>query len=111
MKKFLIIMIMLCLTLSSLVLSPISALAESGNEVDLTCKSACLVDYASGNMLYSHNPKEHLPIASMVKMMTILLTLEQFDNGSINEDTLITTTENASSMGGSHMSITVQAIC
>lgn len=105
MKKFLIIMIMLCLTLSSLVLSPISALAESGNEVDLTCKSACLVDYASGNMLYSHNPKEHLPIASMVKMMTILLTLEQFDNGSINEDTLITTTENASSMGGSQVFI------
>lgn len=104
MKKTLILILLLCLTLSSLAFTPLQASAQ-GQEVDLTCKSACLVDYASGNILYSHNSKEHLPIASMVKLMTILLTLEQFDNGAITEDTLITTTENASSMGGSQVFI------
>ena len=79
--------------------------ASAEGEVDLTCKSACLVDYASGTMLYSHNPKLHLPIASMVKMMTILLTLEEFDKGTLTEDTMITTSENASGMGGSQVFI------
>ena len=94
---------MLCLLLTIFCASPCLSFAES--EVDLTCKSACLVDYESGTMLFSHNPKEHLPIASMVKMMTILLTLDEFDKGNLKEDTLITTTENASSMGGSQVFI------
>ena len=103
MKRFFIFGIMLCLLLTIFCASPCLSFAES--EVDLTCKSACLVDYESGTMLFSHNPKEHLPIASMVKMMTILLTLDEFDKGNLKEDTHITTTENASSMGGSQVFI------
>lgn len=105
MKKFLIISLMICLILPSLAFLPVENVAKADGEVDLTCKSACLVDYASGDMLYSHNPKEHLPIASMVKMMTILLTLEEFDKGTLTEETAITTSENASSMGGSQVFI------
>ncbi len=104
MKRFFIFSILLCILATTFCVSTFpSTLAES--EIDLTCKSACLVDYASGTMLYGHNPKEHLPIASMVKMMTILLTLDEFDKGNLTEETLITTTENASSMGGSQVFI------
>lgn len=59
MKRFFIFGIMLCLLLTIFCASPCLSFAES--EVDLTCKSACLVDYESGTMLFSHNPKEHLP--------------------------------------------------
>ena len=105
MKKNLILVIMVSLFLLTFIFSPTTALARAESEIDLTCKSACLVDYSSSTMLYGHNPKEHLPIASMVKMMTILLTLEEFDKGALTEDTMITTSENASGMGGSQVFI------
>ena len=104
MKRFFLFSLILCLLATSLAFSmPMVARAES--DVDITSKSACLVDYASGTLLYGHNPKEHLPIASMVKMMTILLTLDEFDKGSLTEETMITTSENASGMGGSQVFI------
>lgn len=104
MKKFLIICMLFCLLATTFCSSiGFSTFAES--EVELTSKSACLVDYYSGNVLFEKNSTEHLPIASMVKMMTILLTLEEIENGAITEDTLITTSENASGMGGSQVFI------
>lgn len=74
-------------------------------DITLNSKSACLVDYSSGQILFEKNATEHLPVASMVKMMTILLTLEQLDSGNLTLDTMITTSENASGMGGSQVFI------
>lgn len=105
MKRFFIFALLLCLLVPIIAFQSTSTIARAEGEVELTCKSACLVDYSSGKMLYTHNPKEHLPIASMVKMMTILLTLEEFDKGTLTEDTMITTSENASGMGGSQVFI------
>ncbi len=103
-KKIIVFSMMICILATTFCTSmQINSYAE--NDIDLTCKSACLVDYNSETMLYGHNQKEHLPIASMVKMMTILLTLDEFDKGNLTEDTMITTTENASSMGGSQVFI------
>lgn len=82
---------------------PILAFADSG--IDIASKSACLVDYSSGTVLYEKDATKHLPIASMVKMMTILLTLEEIEEGRLTEDTMITTSENASGMGGSQVFI------
>lgn len=82
---------------------PVFALADSG--MDITSKSACLVDFSSGQVLYEKDSTKHLPIASMVKMMTILLTLEEIENGSLTEETMVTTSENASGMGGSQVFI------
>ena len=73
--------------------------------IELESKSACLYDYSSGEILYEKDSTLHLPIASMVKMMTILLTLEEIESGNLTEDTMITTTENASGMGGSQVFI------
>lgn len=79
--------------------------ANADTDLDLTSKSACLVDYASGDVLFEKNSEAHLPVASMVKMMTILLTLEEIENGNLTEETMITTSENASGMGGSQVFI------
>lgn len=75
----------------------------AANDVAITSKSAFLVEASSGEVLFSKNETEHLPVASMVKMMTILLSLEELEEGNVALDTLITTTENASSMGGSQV--------
>jgi D-alanyl-D-alanine carboxypeptidase (penicillin-binding protein 5/6) len=75
----------------------------ASGDVDISSKSAVLMEFDSGEVLFSKNATEHLPVASMVKMMTILLSLEELDAENVNLDTMITTTENASSMGGSQV--------
>ena len=103
MKRFFVICMLLIL-LSTTIFGGIK-LANADEILEITSKSACLVDYASGNILYAKNENEHLPIASMVKMMTILLALEEIESGKLTEDTMVTTTENASGMGGSQVFI------
>ncbi len=95
----------LLLTICCINNSTFTSFASSNDEVDITSKSACLVEFSSGNLLYEKNATQHLPIASMVKMMTILLTLEEFDKGNLTEESLISISENASGMGGSQVFI------
>lgn len=103
-KRISIFCIMLSILLTTTCAS-MQIFTYADSEIDLTSKSACLVDYASGTILYEKDADRHLPIASMVKMMTILLTLEEIDCGNLSEETMITTTENASGMGGSQVFI------
>ena len=77
--------------------------AKAESDLSLASKSALLMEFESGDVLFGKDEKEHLPVASMVKMMTILIALEEFDAGNVALDTKITTTENASSMGGSQV--------
>lgn len=42
----------------------------------ITAKSAFFIESKSGRILFSKNPNEKLPIASLVKVMTILIALE-----------------------------------
>lgn len=66
-------------------------------------KSAYMVDYATGTVLYSRNENERLPIASMVKIMTSLLTFESVESGKISLDDDVVVSQNAASMGGSQV--------
>ncbi len=66
-------------------------------------KSAFMIDGATGTVLYSRNENERLPIASMVKIMTALLTLEEIDEGRLSLADEVRVSENASSMGGSQV--------
>lgn len=74
-------------------------------EAKFDVKAAYLMDYDSKVVLYEQNAREHLPVASMVKLMTILLTFEEIDAGRLSLDEMITTSENASGMGGSQVFI------
>lgn len=66
-------------------------------------RSAYLVDAATFTPLYAKNENERLPIASMVKIMTVLLTLEAVDRGELSLDEKVPVSENAASMGGSQV--------
>lgn len=79
--------------------------AKASTELEISSKSAILMEYDSGEILFSKDECKHLPVASMVKMMTILIALEELQAGNVSLDTKITTTENASSMGGSQVFI------
>jgi len=74
-------------------------------EFDLTAKSAILLDYDSGTIIYEKEKSKKLPVASMVKLMTIYLTFKNIDEGVIQLDQKLTSSENASGMGGSQVFI------
>jgi len=76
----------------------------SATEVNsINCKSYILIDKDSGKILDEKNSKDRLPVASITKLMTILLTLEQIEKQHINIDDMVTVSENASGMGGSQI--------
>lgn len=104
MKRFLIFSIMFCI-LATTFCTSMSFVVSADTGIDLDSKSAVLLDYSSGTVLYEKDSCKHLPIASMVKMMTILLTLNEMNEGNLSINDMITTSENASGMGGSQVFI------
>ncbi len=59
------------------------------------------MEQTTGQILYCQNESERLPIASVTKVMTLLLVMEAMDKGTIKEDDLVPISELAASMGGS----------
>ena len=66
-------------------------------------KSAVLMEASTGEIIYEKNSHEKLHPASMTKMMSMLLILENIEKGVINWDDIVTVSSNASSMGGSQI--------
>ena len=74
-------------------------------EEDLTptAKSAILIDYATGEVLYEKNADERLAPASMTKIGSMLLIMEAIDSDKLSVDDEVTISEEAASMGGSQI--------
>lgn len=79
---------------------PVAAAASS---LEIGGKSAILMDITSGTVLYEKNSHEKLPIASVTKVMTLLLVMEALDEGRISLDDTVTCSPEAASMGGSQI--------
>ena len=66
-------------------------------------KSYILIEQSTGRVLAENNADEQLPIASVTKVMTMLLIMEAVEDGKITFDDMVTVSENAMSYGGSTM--------
>ena len=88
-----------------------NAVESANTQVNLQIrgKSSYLMDYATGTEIYAQNETTHLPIASMCKIMTLLLSFEAIDNGIITMDEEIVVSERAASMGGSQVFLEANA--
>lgn len=95
MKKIVFILISL---FSFLFIKNVSAV-----EMDISAKSAILVDFNTGKVLYSKNENEPLAMASMTKVMSMLLIMEKIDDGSLKYDDIVEISTESSSMGGSQI--------
>jgi len=73
------------------------------DSLNLESESAILIDYASGKVLYEKNADAKLPMASMTKIMSMLLIMENIDNGNLNYNDKVVISKNASGMGGSQV--------
>ncbi|NMA95498.1 MAG: D-alanyl-D-alanine carboxypeptidase [Clostridiales bacterium] len=77
------------------------AVADENIDLSLEAKSALLLDYDSGEIIYEKNINEKLAMASITKIMTILLALEAIDNNLLAEDDKVHVSAYSQSMGGS----------
>ena len=68
---------------------------------DISCKSAVLMEQSTGQILYEQNPHEKLPPASVTKIMTMLLAMEEIDSGNLKLTDTVTASQHAKEMGGS----------
>ncbi len=73
------------------------------DELTLDAPSALLMEKQTGTVLYAkdeHTPREG---ASITKVMTLLLTMEAIDSGTLSYDDTVTGSAHAASMGGSQI--------
>ncbi len=77
--------------------------ATTASSLEIGGKSAVLMDITSGTVLYEKNAHEKLPIASVTKVMTLLLVMEALDEGAVSLDDAVTCSPEAASMGGSQI--------
>lgn len=72
---------------------PRNVLGVTVGDLQITAKSAFFVDTKTGEVLFSKNPHLRLPVASLVKVMTVLVALE---HRSLDEKLVVS--ESASNM-------------
>ena len=78
-----------------------AAPARSG--LSLNCRAAILIEPGTGRVLYEKSPDETMPIASITKLMTLLLTFEAIHEGKLTTETQVPVSEHAYHMGGSQI--------
>jgi len=99
MKKILIIL--LCISFL-----PINVFAiETAKDVDITknATSSILIEQSTKRVLYNKNAHNKQAVASLTKMMGLILIFESLNNGSLKKEEIITTSENAKNMGGTQI--------
>ena len=79
-------------------MSPTTTIEQS---MAKNAKAATLIDFDTGSIVFEKNVDAKYPIASMVKIMTLLLAFEQIESGLMSVNAPISISENAASMGGS----------
>ena len=77
-----------------------NAVAES-DILNSKSKSALLMNFHGGEIIYAYNENAKLPIASMCKIMTLVLIFEDIEAKNMSFEDEIQISENASGMGGS----------
>lgn len=80
-----------------------TAETEAASFDTIDAKSYILIEQTTGKVLAENEADTQLPIASVTKIMTMLLIEEAIDEGKISYDDMVTVSENAMSYGGSTM--------
>ena len=72
-----------------------ASIENTENSLELESGAAILMEQTTGKILYEHNMHEKLRPASVTKIMSILLIMEQIDSGKLSLTDEIPYTENA----------------
>lgn len=77
----------------------------SAEDLDITPngKSAILMDYNTGKILYNKNANSKTSVASLTKMMGLIIIFEKIENSSLKTNEILTISKNAKEMGGTQI--------
>ena len=75
--------------------------------IELPCAAAILVEPESGQVIFEQNADTPRPVASVTKVMTILLALEALSQGRVALEDEFTVSQAAAGMGGSQVLLDV----
>ena len=76
-----------------------------GEEINLAenAGSAIMIEVSMGDVLYKKNANERMAPASMTKIMSLILIMENIESGRLKWNDIVVVSKNASSMGGSQI--------
>ena len=101
------ILLLTCILIFGLLIFPAPKASATGivpaTDMNFDCASAILMDADTGTVLYEQNADAALPPASVTKIMTLLLVMEEIEKGNLKYTDMITASANAASMGGSQI--------
>ncbi len=83
------------------------AYATPAVELELNASSAVLIDAENGTLLYEKYASVPQPPASLTKLMTLLLAMEDLKSGLVDWNTTVTVSERAWKTGGSQMFLNI----
>lgn len=92
----------LCATLLCLALC-MGALPVRAAGPEVNARAALLMEKSTGQVLYEANAHAPLELASVTKVMTMLLIMEALDAGTITKETMVPVSATAAGMGGSQV--------
>lgn len=95
MKKILFVFLILV----SLFIIPVKAEEQMASNA----KSAILIEASTGTILFEKSSNEKFAPASMTKMMSLLIIMENIDNGNLKMNEIVKASKHAASMGGSQI--------
>lgn len=75
------------------------------NDGDFTpnASSSILIDNETKEVLYDKNKDKKTSVASLTKMMGLILIMEKLENGSLKTNEILTVSKNAKEMGGTQL--------
>jgi D-alanyl-D-alanine carboxypeptidase (penicillin-binding protein 5/6) len=82
---------------------------QGKTDLEISAKSAYLMDFTTQTVMYAQNEEKRLPIASMCKIMTLLLSFEAIEAGNLDINEELCISERAASMGGSQVFLEANA--
>ena len=100
-KKILIAFIAFVITACTIISSSVVSVKADSSPMSVNAKSYLITDFDMTTEIASNEKDKRLPIASMVKIMTLDLIFDSIDEGKLSLEDEIQVSENANSMGGS----------
>lgn len=82
---------------------------NSTANLQIRAKSSYLMDFSTGTVMFAQNERAHLPIASMCKIMTLILSFDAIEAGIMDMNEELVVSERAASMGGSQVFLEANA--
>lgn len=107
MKKPIIFLFLILFTFMFIVPANYCGITRAANVADeiskpeVTSKSALLLDYNSGTVIFEKDADKRLPIASMTKLASLSIIFDAISKGLVKENDIVVVSEEAAAVGGS----------